>query len=74
MFNHYNQNQSFAVCGDPVPNNASANSTETTFGTVVEITCEPGYNITGHSTVICQADGTWTDNPTCGDKGIIQSF
>lgn len=64
----------FVDCGDPVPYNAWANNTETTFGAVVEITCDPDRNIRGNSTIICKADGTWTDNPTCNDKGIVELF
>ncbi|XP_053376387.1 uncharacterized protein LOC123533517 isoform X2 [Mercenaria mercenaria] len=52
-------------CGDPSPNKGSANTTETTYGTVVEITCSSGFNLSGNSTIVCQSDGTWSDNPVC---------
>lgn len=33
---------------------------------IVTYACYGGYGITGASdTVTCQADGTWTDAPTC---------
>ncbi|XP_060570002.1 uncharacterized protein LOC132728362, partial [Ruditapes philippinarum] len=52
-------------CGNPVPDKGSANSTNTTYNTVLEITCEPGYNLTGSSVIKCQENETWTDYPVC---------
>ncbi|XP_060589162.1 sushi, von Willebrand factor type A, EGF and pentraxin domain-containing protein 1-like [Ruditapes philippinarum] len=52
-------------CGDPVPAKGSANSTKTTYRTVVEITCAPGYILTGTPVIECKEDETWTDYPTC---------
>jgi hypothetical protein len=58
-------------CGDPVPAKGSANSTKTTYRTVVEITCAPGYILTGTPVIECKEDETWTDYPTCDTAGKI---
>ncbi|XP_053387316.1 uncharacterized protein LOC128551050 [Mercenaria mercenaria] len=52
-------------CDNPVPQKGSANSSDTTYNTILEITCGVGYNITGDSIIRCQADGTWSDYPRC---------
>ncbi|KAL4219781.1 scavenger receptor [Mactra antiquata] len=52
-------------CGDPTPYKGIRNSTNTTYDSVVEISCDSGNEIIGNSTIICQADGTWSDNPVC---------
>ena len=32
-------------------------------------TCNPGYNLTGDATRMCQSDGMWSDSPpTCPRK------
>lgn len=58
-------------CGDPTPVDGTANITLTTYGAVVEITCEPGFDLSGPSVVSCTTDGTWSDNPTCNANGKI---
>ncbi|XP_053386930.1 uncharacterized protein LOC123542087 [Mercenaria mercenaria] len=60
-------------CGDPTPIKGSSDKNETTFGTVVKVTCDPGNNIIGNSTITCQDDGTWSDNPVCDaiDCGLL---
>ncbi|XP_053387695.1 uncharacterized protein LOC123541782 [Mercenaria mercenaria] len=52
-------------CGDPTPNKGHRNDTNSTYASVVEITCDKGLEISGNSTIICMADGTWSDNPVC---------
>ena len=38
----------------------------TTFGQTATYSCDPGYNLVGNSTRMCQADGVWSGNePTC---------
>ncbi|XP_053386927.1 uncharacterized protein LOC123542089 isoform X2 [Mercenaria mercenaria] len=60
-------------CEDPTPIKGSVDKNETKFGTVVEVSCDPGYDITGNSTIICQDDGTWSDHPVCdaSDCGLL---
>lgn len=47
------------------------NSTGTTFGAVVEITCDTGYDINGDSVITCGEDGSWSSVVTCDIKGTI---
>jgi len=56
-------------CGDPTPFRGLRNDTRTTYGTVVEITCENGHDLQGNSTIVCGPDGTWSDNPVCDSSG-----
>ncbi|XP_045179635.2 deleted in malignant brain tumors 1 protein-like [Mercenaria mercenaria] len=60
-------------CRDPTPSKGHSNDTNTTYGTVISITCADELNISGNSTIICQADGTWSDTPVCdaSDCGIL---
>ncbi|XP_053390249.1 sushi, von Willebrand factor type A, EGF and pentraxin domain-containing protein 1-like, partial [Mercenaria mercenaria] len=52
-------------CSDPSPEYGIVNSTNIQYGSVVKVTCIPGYKITGRSLILCQANSTWTDNPVC---------
>ncbi|KAK7477575.1 hypothetical protein BaRGS_00031180, partial [Batillaria attramentaria] len=39
---------------------------ENIYGSECQFTCDPGYKISGASTVTCQANGSWSDTfPTC---------
>lgn len=58
-------------CGDPNPANATRNDTDFAYGSVIEIMCDSGYDIIGSSTIICQADGTWSDYPICNPSGKV---
>ena len=41
----------------------------TTFGQTATYSCNTGYNLTGDSTRMCQADGMWSGSePTCISK------
>ncbi len=53
-------------CGDPptIPN-GSRTFTVTTFGGTATYTCNTGYQLSGSSTVTCQASGSWSTVPTC---------
>ncbi|KAL4219782.1 hypothetical protein ACF0H5_020194 [Mactra antiquata] len=52
-------------CGDPTPLNGYINSTQTSFGSVVEIDCEVGYRLEGNKTIVCELNGSWNDRPYC---------
>ncbi|XP_053398307.1 CUB and sushi domain-containing protein 1-like [Mercenaria mercenaria] len=52
-------------CGDPTPSAGTSNDTNYEYGTAIQVTCNSGYTIQGSSSIICQADGTWSDSPTC---------
>ncbi|KAL4233501.1 hypothetical protein ACF0H5_008182 [Mactra antiquata] len=53
-------------CGDPTPvNGESSGDTNFTFNSLVQISCNDGFDITGNSNITCQADGTWDGYPTC---------
>ncbi|XP_053398440.1 sushi, von Willebrand factor type A, EGF and pentraxin domain-containing protein 1-like [Mercenaria mercenaria] len=52
-------------CGDPTPVNGKTSIPySTTFGETVTVSCKPGYNLNGSSSVTCQHTG-WSDTPTC---------
>ena len=38
---------------------------------MIKITCKDGLDLQGNSTIVCQADGTWSDNPVCDDSGML---
>ncbi|XP_052765863.1 sushi, von Willebrand factor type A, EGF and pentraxin domain-containing protein 1-like isoform X2 [Mya arenaria] len=46
----------------------NAGGIENDYGSVIKVTCDSGYILHGTSHVMCQADGTWSNRPTC--KGI----
>ncbi|XP_077864038.1 sushi, von Willebrand factor type A, EGF and pentraxin domain-containing protein 1-like, partial [Saccoglossus kowalevskii] len=43
----------------------SDNSSEHTYGAVVEFSCNSGYVLSGNSTIICKENGQWTHPPVC---------
>ncbi|XP_064387710.1 sushi, von Willebrand factor type A, EGF and pentraxin domain-containing protein 1-like isoform X5 [Halichondria panicea] len=53
-------------CGNPptIPN-GSRTFTGTTFGDTATYSCENGYQLSGSSTVTCQASGSWSTASTC---------
>ncbi|XP_052235807.1 uncharacterized protein LOC127847743 isoform X2 [Dreissena polymorpha] len=52
-------------CGDPTPDHGTVNTTETTFGTVVQISCNHGYVLSGENIAKCNADSVWSELATC---------
>jgi CUB/sushi domain-containing protein len=54
-------------CGDPgSPRNGFKNSTQTTFGTVVEFDCNSGYALRGSKRISCGANAMWSASaPMC---------
>ncbi len=56
-------------CGDPptIPNGFRT-FMATTFGYTATYTCNTGYQLSGSSTVTCQASGSWSTIPTCPRK------
>ncbi|XP_052809396.1 CUB and sushi domain-containing protein 3-like [Mya arenaria] len=52
-------------CGDPVPSDGSANDTGTTYGTVLSISCNTGWLLSGSPIITCEADSAWSGTPTC---------
>lgn len=59
----------FSDCGDPTPTNGFSNSTDTTFGSVVNVTCVDGYTLNGSSILACNSDGNWSEYPSCIIRG-----
>ncbi|XP_019617399.1 PREDICTED: E-selectin-like [Branchiostoma belcheri] len=48
------------------PANGALSTTATSYQTVVNFTCNPGYVLSGTTNTTCQADGTWRNPvPTC---------
>lgn len=61
----------FPDCGDPSPTNGIANTPAgTTFDETATISCNPGYDVSGSSTLIC-LDSGWNDTATCTIQGMI---
>ncbi|XP_063401402.1 sushi, von Willebrand factor type A, EGF and pentraxin domain-containing protein 1-like [Mytilus trossulus] len=60
------------------PPNAIANAATTTYGSIVNYQCEPGFNLNGGRTRECLANGTWSDSPprcfpvSCGQPDRIE--
>lgn len=46
----------------------------TTYGTMVTVSCNTGYKLTGHPHLVCQADGTWTSNTSCVLRDCGKAF
>ncbi|XP_052775111.1 uncharacterized protein LOC128213450 [Mya arenaria] len=61
-------------CGDPTPTGGFTNSTITTYGSAVHISCDPSFTILGSADIVCQATGTWSNLPICdpSDCGKFQ--
>ncbi|XP_052237125.1 uncharacterized protein LOC127848612 isoform X3 [Dreissena polymorpha] len=52
-----------ADCGDPTPDHGTVNTTKTTFRTVVQISCNHGYVLSGANIAKCNA--VWSESATC---------
>ncbi|XP_053387660.1 deleted in malignant brain tumors 1 protein-like [Mercenaria mercenaria] len=52
-------------CAELVIDNGFGNSSATNYGAIVEVYCDRNYKVVGDSIIICQMNGTWSDNPTC---------
>ena len=54
-------------CGElDDPDNGQVSHDETTVGSIATYTCDPGFNIVGNMTRICQENGDWSGTePTC---------
>ncbi|KAI8500841.1 hypothetical protein Bbelb_216590, partial [Branchiostoma belcheri] len=56
------------------PANGALSTTTTSYRTVVNFTCNPGYVLNGTSNTTCQADGTWSNLvPTCTASGALST-
>ena len=53
-------------CGVPIsPAYSMVTLTGTLVGFRATYRCEPGYRLVGDTTVVCQADGSWSGSATC---------
>ena len=60
----------YIINGSPMQPNLCYN-----VGDFIQFGCNPGYNITGRSTIQCQSDGTWTDSSSfCCNPYIPRRF
>ena len=52
-------------CGAPdePASNGAVSVGPTTFRETADYSCRPGYDLVGPETVVCQADGTWSERP-----------
>ena len=37
----------------------------TVFESIANVSCADGFSLVGNTTIVCQADGTWSDLPMC---------
>ena len=63
-------------CGDPgIPQNGSTTATTTTFGSIVNHTCNTGYDLIGANQRECLSNGSWSEPlPMCISKFITYNF
>ena len=56
------------------PTNGQVNQTAgTTFGQTATYSCDPGYNLVGDDTRICQASGVWSGSePNCQGMLLLE--
>jgi len=47
------------------PLNGSIIGNDTTFQKLITYQCDPGFQLRGAKTVICQSDGKWSQESTC---------
>ena len=53
-------------CGTPnLPANGQVAYNGTVFESTANYSCDMGFKLIGNVTRVCQADGTWSDSPTC---------
>ncbi|KAL4228764.1 hypothetical protein ACF0H5_011806 [Mactra antiquata] len=54
-------------CGNPlIPTNGGTNYTTTTYLSQAEYYCDTGYNVSGSTSALCRASGSWSSTvPTC---------
>jgi len=64
----------FAVCDDPSPTHGKAIASSFEYGTIAEIECNDGYNISGLSSIICRGDRTWNSTAVCDPSGKFWCF
>lgn len=65
---YYFRKQSLATvsgCEDPTPENGLVNTSSTSYETAVYVTCEKGYKLIGEESIVCQSNGTWSNQPAC---------
>ena len=59
-------------CGDPgTPSNGDTEGTVTTFGSIVNHTCNEGYVLNGANERECLANGSWSAPfPSCDSESL----
>ena len=56
-------------CPQPIPPpNGKIHVEQYTAGSVAQVTCDPGYQVSGPPVIICQEDGIWSAGPVCQRK------
>lgn len=58
-------------CNDPTPVYGTSNFTASSYGTVIEISCNTGYTLIGASIVTCTYVGEWDSESTCEATGKL---
>ena len=62
-------------CNDPAaPSNGTVNLTKigvTTYQATATLYCNEGYSLSGNDTMVCNADGKWSQNADCIIKGVF---
>lgn len=64
----------YTDCGVLTVSNGIKSSSSTLYESVVKISCNAGFLITGSYVVVCQEDGTWSGKPQCQRRGMLKVF
>ena len=60
----------FLDCEPPdIANGVADHHNGTTYGSVANITCDPGYHLEGTGTITCLKTGIWSTETKCVIKG-----
>lgn len=74
----YVQKQAFSDCGYPsAPVNGTIKisiANHTSYGARAVYSCDEGFDPVDNRTISCQADGNWSDKPTCTITGQYTFF
>ena len=55
------------------PANGLITFTGTVFKSIARYSCDPGYGPVGNTTIVCQANGNWSESPMCRSMGELNN-
>jgi len=60
----------YLACPSLAIPNGQIDSTSTTCGTVLHLTCDKGYTLVGDGNIVCEPSGQWQNDSSCQINGI----